>query len=150
VLRAGNVGSNTPADHIEAARLPLAQLPRHLRRRVLVRTGSGGGTRGFLEWLTAPSRRLRHSVGMTITADMHAAILKLPASAWTPAYDGDGQARDGARVDDVTGPLDLSGWPARRTPACGTCPRRASRRTSSGARSSPWPASCWPGPSSSP
>jgi hypothetical protein len=36
LLRAGNAGSNTAADHIEATRLALAQLPRHLRRRVLV------------------------------------------------------------------------------------------------------------------
>jgi hypothetical protein len=44
VLRAGNAGSNTAADHIEAARLAVAQLPRHLRRRVMVRADSGGGT----------------------------------------------------------------------------------------------------------
>ncbi|MFY9653434.1 IS1380 family transposase, partial [Trebonia sp.] len=112
VLRAGSAGSNTAADHIEASRLALAQLPRHLRRRVLVRTDSGGGTHGFLEWLTARSRRLRYSVGMTITEDMQAAILKVPADSWTPAYDGDGQVRDGAWVADITGMLDLSSWPA--------------------------------------
>jgi hypothetical protein len=112
VLRAGNAGSNTAADHVEATRLSLAQLPRRLRRRVLVRTDSGGGTHGFLEWLTAPSRRLHYSVGMTITQDMQAAILQVPASAWTPAYDGDGQVRDGAWIADVTGLLDLSSWPA--------------------------------------
>jgi len=33
VLRPGNAGSNTACDHIEAARLSLAQLPRRLRRR---------------------------------------------------------------------------------------------------------------------
>jgi hypothetical protein len=112
VLRAGSAGSNTAADHIEAARLALAQLPRRLRRRVLVRTDSGGGTHGFLEWLTAPSRRLHYSVGMTITEDMQAAVLKVPADSWTPAYDGDGQVRDGAWVADITGMLDLSTWPA--------------------------------------
>jgi hypothetical protein len=111
-LRAGNAGSNTVADHVKATRLALAQLPRHLRRRVLVRTDSGGGTHGFLTWLTAKSRRLHYSVGMTITEDMQAAILNVPATAWTPAYDGDGQARDGAWVADVTGLLDLSSWPA--------------------------------------
>jgi hypothetical protein len=111
-LRAGNAGSNTAAGHIEATRLSLAQLPRHLRRRVLVRTDSGGGTRGFLTWLTAPSRRLHYSVGMTITEDMQAAILKVPATAWTPAYDGDGQVRDGAWVAGITGLPDLSSWPA--------------------------------------
>ena len=112
MLRTGSAGSNTAADHIETTRLALAQLPRHLRRRVLVRTDSAGGTRGFLEWLTAKPRRLHYSVGMTITEDMQAAILKVPADSWTPAYDGDGQARDGAWIADITGLLDLSSWPA--------------------------------------
>jgi Transposase DDE domain group 1 len=112
VLRAGNAGSNTAADRIEATRLSLAQLPRHLRREVLVRADSGGGTRGFPTWLTASSRRLHYSVGMTITEDMQAAIGEVPAAAWAPAYDGDGQVRDGAWVADITGLLDLSGWPA--------------------------------------
>jgi hypothetical protein len=35
-----------------------------------------------------------------------------PKRGWTPAYDGDGQARDGAWVADVTGLLNLSSWPA--------------------------------------
>jgi hypothetical protein len=112
VLRAGNAGSNTAADHIEATRLSLAQLPRRQRRRVLVRTDSGGGTHGFLTWLTAPSRRLHYSVGMTITEDMQEAIGKVPETAWTPAYDGDGHVRDGAWAADITGLLDLSSWPA--------------------------------------
>jgi hypothetical protein len=67
VLRPGNAGSNTAADHIGAARLALAQLPRPLRRRVLIRADSGGGTHEFLNWLTARSRRLHYSVGMVIT-----------------------------------------------------------------------------------
>jgi hypothetical protein len=112
VLRTGNAGSNTSADHVETTRLALAQLPRRLRRRALIRTDSAGGTHGFLEWLTAPSRRLHYSAGMTITEDMQEAILKVPAAAWAPACDGDGQARDGAWVADITGLLDLSSWPA--------------------------------------
>jgi len=112
MLRPGNAGSNTAADHIEATRLSLAQLPPHLRRRALVRADSAGGTHDFLDWLTARSRRLHYSVGMTITEDMQAAILQVPAGAWTPAYDGDGQIRDGAWVADITGLLDLSSWPA--------------------------------------
>src|SRR6185312_9673367 len=35
-LRAGNAGCNTAADHVEAAGLALAQLPRRLRGRVLI------------------------------------------------------------------------------------------------------------------
>jgi hypothetical protein len=112
MLRTGSAGSNTAADHVGAARLALAQLPRRLRRKVLVRTDSAGGTHGFLQWLTAPSRRLHYSVGMTATGEMQEAILKAPADAWTPAYDGDGQVRDGAWVADITGLLDLSSWPA--------------------------------------
>jgi Transposase DDE domain group 1 len=79
-LRPGNAGSNTAADHIETLRLALAQLPRRLRRKVLVRADSGGGTHEFLDWLTSKSRRLHYSVGMTITADIQAAIGKIPAA----------------------------------------------------------------------
>ena len=111
VLRPGNAGSNTAADHIEAVRLAQAQLPRHQRRRVLIRTDSGGGTHEFLAWLTAPARRLAYSVGMTITEDMQNAILKVPARAWTPAYDAEGQVRPGAWVAEITGMLNLTAWP---------------------------------------
>jgi hypothetical protein len=55
MLRPGNAGSNTAADHIEAAKLAVAQLPRHLRKRVLIRADSGGGTHDFLSWLTKPA-----------------------------------------------------------------------------------------------
>ena len=74
VLRPGNAGSNTAADHIEAARLALAQLPAGQRKNVLIRADSGGGTHEFLTWLTRPSRRLQYSVGMVITAAIEDAI----------------------------------------------------------------------------
>jgi DDE family transposase len=111
LLRPGNAGSNTAADHVEATRLALAQLPRHLRRRVLVRADSGGGTHEFLTWLTRPSRRLGYSVGMVITPAVEDAIAAIPAKAWTPAYDADGVQRPGAWVAELTGVLDLSSWP---------------------------------------
>jgi Transposase DDE domain group 1 len=112
LLRAGNAGSNTAAEHIEVTRLALAQLPRRARRRVLIRTDSGGGTHEFLAWLASPSRRLHYSVGMTITEDMAEAILTLPERVWEPAYDAGGQVRPGAWVAELTGLLDLAGWPA--------------------------------------
>jgi DDE family transposase len=111
LLRPGNAGSNTAADHIEATRLALAQLPRHLRRRVLIRADSGGGTQDFLAWLARPGRRLAYSVGFTITEDVQEAILSLPDRIWEPAYDTDGQARPGAWVAELTGLLDLANWP---------------------------------------
>lgn len=111
LLRPGNAGSNTAADHIETTRLALAQLPKHLRRNVLVRTDSGGGTHEFLNWLTRPGRRLKYSIGFTITDDIAQAILKLPATAWTPAYNADRQPRPGAWIAELTALLDMSGWP---------------------------------------
>jgi hypothetical protein len=111
LLRPGNAGSNTAAEHIEVTRLALAQLPRRARRRVLIRTDSGGGTHDFLAWLTRPGRPLHYSVGMTITEDMHQAILQIPDRVWEPAYDADGQVRPGAWVAELTGLLDLSSWP---------------------------------------
>jgi len=111
VLRPGNAGSNTAADHITATKLALAQLPAGLRQRVLVRTDSAGGTHDFLTWLTAPRRRMQYSVGFTITGDVADAIARIPATAWTPAYDSERQVREGAWVAELTGLLDLSGWP---------------------------------------
>ena len=49
---------------------------------------------------------------MVLTEEMQDAIGKVPADAWTPAYDGDGEVREGAWVADITGMLDLDGWPA--------------------------------------
>jgi Transposase DDE domain group 1 len=112
LLRPGNAGSNTAAEHIEVAKLALAQIPKRNRRQVLFRTDSGGGTHDFLAWLASPGRRLHYSVGMTITEDIAQAILALPDRVWEPAYDGGGHARPGAWVADLTGLLDLTGWPA--------------------------------------
>jgi hypothetical protein len=111
VLRPGNAGPDAAAEHIEVTRLALAQLPRRARRRVLIRTDSGGGTHEFLAWLASPGRRLHYSIGMTITGEMQQAILQLPDRIWEPAYDAGGQARPGAWVAELTGLLDLAGWP---------------------------------------
>jgi hypothetical protein len=113
LLRAGNAGSNTAADHITTARLALAQLPKRLRRghKTLIRTDSAGGTHEFLTWLTKQGRSLSYSVGMTITEQIHTAILNVPPTGWTPAYDAERQVRDGAWVADITGMLELTGWP---------------------------------------
>lgn len=81
LLRPGNAGSNTAADHITATRLALAQLPkRHRRgRSTLIRTDSAGGTHEFLDWLSKRGRWLSYSVGMTITDAIHQAVLTVPA-----------------------------------------------------------------------
>jgi hypothetical protein len=112
LLRPGNAGSNTAADHIEAASLALRQLPKRYRRgrRTLIRTDSGGGTHEFVAWLAARGRWLSYSVGMTITDAVHQAVLKVPATAWTAAVEPDGDVRDGAWVTELAGDV-LDGWP---------------------------------------
>jgi hypothetical protein len=112
LLRPGRAGSNTAADHIETTRLALARLPGTFRRgrRTLIRTDSAGGTRAFLDRLTARGRWLSYSVGMTITEQIHQAVLQIPASAWTPAVEPGGEIRDGAWVAELAGDV-LDGWP---------------------------------------
>lgn len=112
LLRPGNAGSNTAADHIEATQLALAQLPQKYRRgrRTLIRCDSGGGTHEFVNWLSARGRWLSYSVGMTITDAIHQAVLKIPATAWTVAVEPGGGIRDGAWVAELDGDC-LKGWP---------------------------------------
>src|SRR5216684_2696685 len=43
---------------------------------------------------------------------MKAAIGKVPADAWTPAYHGDREVRSGAWVTNITGMLGPGEWPA--------------------------------------
>ncbi len=112
LLRPGNAGSNTAADHITTAQLAQAQLPKKYRRgrRTLIRTDSGGGTHEFTAWLAQRGRWLSYSVGMTITEQIHQAVLKVPATAWTAAIEPGGEIRDGAWVAEITGDC-LKGWP---------------------------------------
>ncbi|GGK28326.1 hypothetical protein GCM10011583_70390 [Streptomyces camponoticapitis] len=112
LLRPGNAGSNTATDHITAAQLALAQLPKKYRRgrRTLIRTDSAGGTHDFVAWRARRGRWLSYSVGMMITAAIHSRVLRVPASAWTPAVEADGEIRDGAWVAELTGDI-LTGWP---------------------------------------
>ena len=113
LLRPGNSGSNTAADHITVVQDALAQLPvdpaYRVGKKVLVRIDGAGGTHGLIEYLT--TRRLSYSVGFGLTETMVAALELVPDQAWTPAYDSDGQVRDGAWVTELTGLLDLSSWP---------------------------------------
>lgn len=115
LLRKGNAGSNTAADHIAVVRAALAQLPGHRAgtrpgRKILIRADGAGATHEFLDWLVC--QRLSYSVGFGLPDSFAATLTTMPEHAWTPAYDGDGEIRDGAWVADVTGLLDLKSWPA--------------------------------------
>jgi len=113
LLRPGNAGSNTAADHIRLVKDVLAGLPGRKPRpgkSVLIRTDTAGGTHDFLNLLTR--RRLSYSVGWMLPAtmpDLYHQLTKL--DAWEPAYDTDGQPREGADVAEITGVVDLDDWP---------------------------------------
>lgn len=113
VLRSGNAGSNTATDHKEVLNQAMEQVPGvsgyRVGKTVLVRTDAAGGTHQFLNYLH--TRRLAYSVGFGLTDAMAAAVDELPAAAWTPAYDSAGGVRDGAWVAELTGLINLTGWP---------------------------------------
>ena len=125
-LRPGSAGSNTADDHISVSVEGLRQLPTRRRRRVLFRTDGAGATREFLAWITSgggnAANRWEYSVGHTRDDDFWKALAKVPATAWTPALDARGQPREDAALVEITGMLDLDGWPpgmrviARREP----------------------------------
>ena len=76
---------------------------------MLIRTDGAGGTHDFVKWLAG--QRLQYSVGFTLSWDAVAKLETIPESAWTPAYDADRKPREGAAVTELTGLLDLAGWP---------------------------------------
>ena len=79
---------------------------------MLIRADAAGCTHEFLDWVV--SQRLSYSVGFTLPDDFADKLDLIPDTVWTPAYDADGQVRDGAWVADVTGllnPAIMAKWP---------------------------------------
>jgi Transposase DDE domain group 1 len=116
-LRAGNAGANTAADHIEVLGAAIAQIPRTHRKQLLIRADGAGASHELLDWLTDQNqvrgRHVHYSIGYPVTDKVRPAIVLVPDTVWIPALDADGGARAGGDVAEVTGLLDLSGWPQR-------------------------------------
>ena len=116
VLRPGNAGSNTAADHIAVLDAAMAQLPVRTRKAdpengewMLARADSAGCTHGFLDALR--ERGIEFSVGFPMDEAVRQAVLALPGKAWAEAIRQDMEAREGAEVAEITDRLDLSAWP---------------------------------------
>jgi hypothetical protein len=111
LLRPGNAGSNTAADHIELLDAALAGLPAlPAGTDVVVRGDAGYAVKDFLAH--ARARDCRFSVGFEITEAITTAIRALPESAWQPALTPDGSERDRAHVAELTEAVALpDGWP---------------------------------------
>ena len=117
VLRPGNAGANTAADHQTVVNQALSQLPACWRepdeagrRPVLVRTDAAGASHAFAQYLH--DQGMQYSLGFPCSEQVQTAVLAVPEQGWTPAYDADGEEREGAWVAEITGMLDLTSWPA--------------------------------------
>ncbi|MGH3846751.1 MAG: IS1380 family transposase, partial [Pseudonocardiaceae bacterium] len=115
LLRPGNAGSSTAADHIQVLEMALAALPGTVRPgngkdiRLLARSDSAGASRAFAAALR--DHGIEYSLGFPVDERVQAAVLALDERVWLPAVQADGSDRDGAWVTEITGMVDLSNWP---------------------------------------
>ena len=117
ILRPGNAGSNTAADHEVVLARAVDSLPEHARPRpgddsspsYVVRSDSAGATHHFAK--VCREMGVAFSFGFPITAEMREAIVSLHPSSWRPAVEDDGSRREGALVAEVTKLIDLRAWP---------------------------------------
>lgn len=109
ILRAGNAGSNTAADHIQVLDLTLAQLDRQaLDGEILVRADGAGATHALTEYCRAAG--LEFSFGFDLTEPVREQIITVPEAQWANAIRADGSDREHSHVVEITDRVDLSGW----------------------------------------
>jgi len=123
MLRPGNAGSNTAADHIAAVDAAIAQIPARYRRKMLFTCDGAGSTHALVKHITGlnarPGYQVHYSAGFDFDERIRAVLPRLPESAWVPAVDAAGTLRPRAQVAELTGLLRhsaggdrLPGWPA--------------------------------------
>jgi hypothetical protein len=111
MLRPGNAGANSAADHIAVLDRALEQIPAEYVEQIeiLVRADSAGATHGLIDYCR--EAKIRFSVGYELTQTVRAAILKIPANAWVSALAQDGSERDNGEVAEITDSVQLAAWP---------------------------------------
>jgi Transposase DDE domain group 1 len=122
MLRPGNAGSNTAADHVVVLGQALDALPAReraghqpgddpglVRAEGLVRADAGGASHWLVE--ECGDRNLQFSVGYWIDGRVRDALLLAQEEDWTPAIGAGGGPRPGAFVQELTGLVALAGWP---------------------------------------
>lgn len=125
LLRPGNAGSNTVADHITVLDGAVGQLPTDIasghragedaelvKREVIVRADSAGCTEGFLAACRA--RNVGFFVSARSNAQVTAAIFDAIGieEVWLPALTQDGESKDGAAVAELTSLIDHAKLPS--------------------------------------
>ena len=124
LLRPGNAGSNTVADHVVVLEQALAQLPASMQaghgagddselveRPIVVRTDSAGSTAGFVAALVA--RNIGFMTVAATNSQIQAAIMDAEGieQVWTQALCQDGTPREGSAVCELTELVELGSWP---------------------------------------
>ena len=110
MLRPGNAGSNTAADHRQVLDLALGQLdPQALAGEILVRADGAGATHELCSY--CHDGNLRFSFGFDLTEPVREAIVSMPESAWIKAIRPDRKRRKHSWVCEITEHVDLSSWP---------------------------------------
>lgn len=113
VLRPGNAGSGTAADHVMVLDDALAQLPVDPTIiEVIVRADSAGWSHGFVD--ACRERNVRFVIGHQLSVDIASVLVDVPDAAWQPAISADGsQWRDHADVVEITDLVAdvFDGWP---------------------------------------
>lgn len=111
LLRPGNAGANTAADHKTVLDLALGQIPVEYIEQIeiLVRADSAGATHELADHCREGN--MRFSFGYDLTEPVRQAILEIPEDAWVPALDQDGSERPNGELAEVTEHVDLSSWP---------------------------------------
>lgn len=111
ILRPGNAGSNTAADHVSLLDQALVQLPVDSdTTEVVARADSGALSHGFVN--ACRDHNVRFSIGYDLTQPVRTACLSVPHRRWRPAVTADGSdERHGAEVAEITDLIDLSRWP---------------------------------------
>lgn len=123
LLRPGNAGANTVADHVAVLDAAVAQLPPETRaghhagddpglvvREVQVRTDSAGCNRFIAE---ARARNIGFAVVARHTTSIDSAIHRVACDdpRWQPARRTNGETRTDAAVAEFTDLVDLADWP---------------------------------------
>ena len=128
LLRPGNAGSNTFADHLTVLAAALRQIPSRMRSKLLVRVDGAGASHELIKHLLSLSSRRRtvlFTCGWAITQSDEQAIGLLPSGAWQAAVDQDGVVQQDKHVAEIT---HLLGRAAAGLMACGgSCAARSPR-----------------------
>ncbi len=122
MLRPGNAGANTAADHVVVLADAIAQLPAvwqagHrdgddpgvMERRILVRADSAGASHWLAEHCV--ERNCEFSLGYQIDERVRDGVVMVPTGCWHRAINADGSHRDGAQVAELTDLVNLDAWP---------------------------------------